>query len=187
MLQDLRGALIGALTAVGVDPERPQEVARRLGLHRNLTWKVSKIVTGRDVFASVSHVLGRFRARVRERRPVGRQAVLAGHGAWFISQISKSPALIAATCRERAASSPSISVTTNGCVTCAKSRRRPPRFWRHSTSTPQVLRFTNALGGYSQSVPWPAGIPAGVPIYMQFLVPDLTMTPNTQDLHPGRR
>jgi hypothetical protein len=59
VLHGLRGALTSALGAVGVDPARPQEVARRLGLHRNLTWKVSKIVTGTNVFAAVPHVPGR--------------------------------------------------------------------------------------------------------------------------------
>ena len=58
VLQALRGALTEALGAVGVDPSRPQEVARKLGLHRNLTWKVSKIVTSTDAFAAVPHVPG---------------------------------------------------------------------------------------------------------------------------------
>jgi len=58
VLQALRGALIEALGAVGVDPSRPQQVARKLGLHRNLTWKVSKIVTSTDAFAAVPHVPG---------------------------------------------------------------------------------------------------------------------------------
>ena len=38
----------------------------------------------------------------------------------------------------------------------------------------QVLRFSNAAGSFSQSVPWPAGIPAGTEITMQFLIQDLS-------------
>jgi hypothetical protein len=59
VLHGLRGALTAALGAVAVDPARPQEVARKLGLHRNLTWKVSKIVTSTNVFAAVPHVPGK--------------------------------------------------------------------------------------------------------------------------------
>lgn len=59
VLQNLRGALTAALHTVDVDPARPQEVARKLGLHRNLTWKISKIVTGTNAFAAVPHVPGR--------------------------------------------------------------------------------------------------------------------------------
>ena len=36
VLQGLRGALTSALATVGVDPARPQDMARTLGLHRNL-------------------------------------------------------------------------------------------------------------------------------------------------------
>jgi hypothetical protein len=59
VLQGLRGVLTDALISVGVDPAKPQEVARLLGLHRNLTWKVSKIITGANVFSAVAHVPGR--------------------------------------------------------------------------------------------------------------------------------
>jgi plastocyanin len=64
-------------------------------------------------------------------------------------------------------------------------------FWMSFASTPldifggtiyttvppnlQVLRFANAGGAFSQSVPWPAGIVGGVPIYMQFLIQDLSV------------
>ena len=59
VLQRLRGALTDALTGLALDPSRPQGLARSLGLHRNLAWKVSKIVTGSDVFAAVTHIPGR--------------------------------------------------------------------------------------------------------------------------------
>lgn len=59
VLQRLRGSLIDALTGLGVDPSRPQDMGRTLGLHRNLSWKVSKIVTGTDVFALVPHIPGK--------------------------------------------------------------------------------------------------------------------------------
>jgi hypothetical protein len=55
----LRGALIEALGAVKADPARPREAARKLGLDKNLIWKVSKIVGQPDVFQAVGHVPGR--------------------------------------------------------------------------------------------------------------------------------
>lgn len=59
VLQSLRGALIEALGAVKADAARPREAARKLGLDKNLIWKVSKIVGQPDVFQAVSHVPGR--------------------------------------------------------------------------------------------------------------------------------
>jgi hypothetical protein len=59
VLQQLRGALIEALSAIGVDPAQPQAAARRLGLNRNLAWKVSRIVAATDAFSAVPHVPGR--------------------------------------------------------------------------------------------------------------------------------
>ncbi len=47
----------------------------------------------------------------------------------------------------------------------------------HPTIPPnlQVLRFSDVAGELSQSVPWPAGIPAGTELYMQFLIQDLSV------------
>jgi hypothetical protein len=59
VLQQLRGALIEALSAIGVDPAQPQAAARRLGLNRNLAWKISRIVTATDAFSVVPQVPGR--------------------------------------------------------------------------------------------------------------------------------
>ncbi|MEM7228052.1 MAG: hypothetical protein AAF432_04470 [Planctomycetota bacterium] len=42
--QALRHALINAFDAVGVNPSTPREASRRLGLDKNLTWKLSRIV-----------------------------------------------------------------------------------------------------------------------------------------------
>jgi len=59
VVHELKWALTGAFGRLDVDPGRPQEVSRRLDLHRNLTWKVSKIVTGTNPFAAVPLVPGR--------------------------------------------------------------------------------------------------------------------------------
>jgi len=62
-------------------------------------------------------------------------------------------------------------------------------FWMSFTSVPfgfwggtvhatppnlQVLTMSNGAGSFSQSVVWPAGVPVGTDIYIQFLVQDLS-------------
>src|ERR1043165_2920698 len=57
-LQEVRGGLIGLYGAVGADPTAPQEVARRDGLNRNLTWKLSRVINAPGPFASLNHLPG---------------------------------------------------------------------------------------------------------------------------------
>lgn len=49
-LLDLRGALTELLLSLDADPTNPQELARRFGLNRNLTWKVSRVIRASDPF-----------------------------------------------------------------------------------------------------------------------------------------
>ncbi len=39
----------------------------------------------------------------------------------------------------------------------------------------QVIRTSNASGAFSQSVPWPAGVPVGTELSLQFLIQDLSV------------
>ncbi len=57
-VQDLRGALEVALRAAGVDPARPQEVARTLGLDKTLAWKAARLVGSADAAAALRFVPG---------------------------------------------------------------------------------------------------------------------------------
>lgn len=50
-LLDLRGALTELLLSLEADPTNPQELARRFGLNRNLTWKVSRLIRASDLFS----------------------------------------------------------------------------------------------------------------------------------------
>lgn len=43
-VHQLRGALIEAYQAIGADPESPREAARTLGIDKNLTWKLGRII-----------------------------------------------------------------------------------------------------------------------------------------------
>ncbi|MDX2130485.1 MAG: hypothetical protein SFY69_00345 [Planctomycetota bacterium] len=57
-LQEVRRSLIELYASVGVDPGQPQAVAKRLGLNRNLTWKLSRVISANDPFASLNHLPG---------------------------------------------------------------------------------------------------------------------------------
>lgn len=57
-LIDLRNAIAEALIASGADPARPQDTARDLKINRNLTWKLSKLISARDLESAFSKVPG---------------------------------------------------------------------------------------------------------------------------------
>jgi len=57
-LQAFRASLIELLAAVDADPGRPQDLARQFGLNKNLTWKISKIVSSPDLYGAVPHIPG---------------------------------------------------------------------------------------------------------------------------------
>lgn len=73
VLQELRTSLSELLTAVGADPTRPQDVSRLLGVNKNLTWKVSKIIREPDPSAVVPQIPGKggFRILFRAARKCG--------------------------------------------------------------------------------------------------------------------
>ena len=57
-LRNLRGALIEVITAVGENPEKPQDLARRFNINRNLTWRMTRVVTSPDLYAAVPQIPG---------------------------------------------------------------------------------------------------------------------------------
>lgn len=56
--QQVRKSLDSVLSAAAVDASEPQEMARRLGVNRNLTWKLSKVLGGNDLYQSLQHLPG---------------------------------------------------------------------------------------------------------------------------------
>ncbi len=52
-VRELRGALLDLYAQVRADADRPQEVSRLLGLNKNLTWKVSRVLQTEDAFAAL--------------------------------------------------------------------------------------------------------------------------------------
>ena len=58
-VRELRGAILALYGEAGADPERPQEVSRRLGLNKNLTWKISRVLQAEDAFEALPLLPGR--------------------------------------------------------------------------------------------------------------------------------
>jgi len=57
-MAELRRALVSLAEAAGCDPLRPQDVSRRLGLNKNLTWKIARIVAAVDSFEALPMLPG---------------------------------------------------------------------------------------------------------------------------------
>lgn len=57
-LQEVRRSLIELYAAAGVDPDKPQEVARRLGINRNLAWKLTKVIQSQGSVVALNYLPG---------------------------------------------------------------------------------------------------------------------------------
>lgn len=58
VIDEFRSALAVVLTNLDVDMARPQDAARRLGLNKNLTWKLSKVISADDIPTAITHLPG---------------------------------------------------------------------------------------------------------------------------------
>jgi hypothetical protein len=58
VLRRVRASFVDVLGVLGLDPESPREVARRLGLDKSLAWKIARIAHGLDLFAIGQHLPG---------------------------------------------------------------------------------------------------------------------------------
>ena len=56
--QGVRGALTEVLVSLDADPTKPQDIARRFGINKNLAWKISKIITVAEPHEIVSNMPG---------------------------------------------------------------------------------------------------------------------------------
>lgn len=52
----VRRALADALVAVNGDPAQPQEISRRFGLDKTLTWKIARVIREDDPWEAVAHI-----------------------------------------------------------------------------------------------------------------------------------
>ena len=57
-LRRVRGSIVETLGALGIENERPQDIARQLGLHKSLAWKIAKIAQASDPFSLYQHIPG---------------------------------------------------------------------------------------------------------------------------------
>ena len=63
-VQGLRGALTELLGSIDGLPDRPLQLARHLGLNKNLAWKLVKIVKANDPIEAVQHIPGESGVRI---------------------------------------------------------------------------------------------------------------------------
>ncbi len=56
--QRIRGTLTELLSSVNADASRPQELARRFGVNKNLAWKIARIVSITEPHAAIPHLPG---------------------------------------------------------------------------------------------------------------------------------
>jgi hypothetical protein len=57
-LLGLRAGLVELYGSIGADPSAPQEVSRRYGITRVLSWKLARVISAPDPIASLSHLPG---------------------------------------------------------------------------------------------------------------------------------
>ncbi|MCC6322600.1 MAG: hypothetical protein IT438_14320 [Phycisphaerales bacterium] len=74
----LRRALADILSSVDADPDQPQEISRRFGLDKTLTWRIARVIRAEDPWEAVPHIprrpsIGIFtRAMTRHGAPADR-------------------------------------------------------------------------------------------------------------------
>src|SRR5690554_4498328 len=57
-LRRLRGAVVETLGSLGLHNERPQDIARQLGLDKSLAWKIARVAQASDPYAMYQHIPG---------------------------------------------------------------------------------------------------------------------------------
>lgn len=63
VLQEVRTSLATLVGSVGANPTQPQEIARRFGLDKTLTWKIARVICDDDTLAAAVHVPGKASVR----------------------------------------------------------------------------------------------------------------------------
>lgn len=63
-VQALRRAFADVLVSVGADASRPQEVSRRFGLDKTLTWRIARVIREEDAWEAVAHIPRRPSVRI---------------------------------------------------------------------------------------------------------------------------
>lgn len=62
-MSEVRRALASIVEAVGANPQQPQELSRRFGLDKTLTWKIARFICDDDMLAAATHLPGRASVR----------------------------------------------------------------------------------------------------------------------------
>jgi hypothetical protein len=62
-LQDVRSSLAALVDSVGANATQPQEISRRFGLDKTLTWKIARVICDDDTLAAAEHLPGKASVR----------------------------------------------------------------------------------------------------------------------------
>lgn len=60
IVQEFRESLDAVYAAIGMDPAQPQEMARRFGLNKTLTWHLSRLLREESALLGMPHIPGTF-------------------------------------------------------------------------------------------------------------------------------
>lgn len=63
-VQSLRRAFADVLVSAGADPEKPQDVSRRFGLDKTLSWRIARVIREEDAWEAVAHIPRRPSVRI---------------------------------------------------------------------------------------------------------------------------
>lgn len=63
-MQALRRAFSDILVAAGADPVRPQDVSRRFGIDKTLSWRIARVIREEDAWEAVAHIPRRPSVRI---------------------------------------------------------------------------------------------------------------------------
>ncbi len=63
VLQDVRSSLAALVESVGANATQPQEISRRFGLDKTLTWKIARVICDDDALAAAAHLPGKASVR----------------------------------------------------------------------------------------------------------------------------
>ena len=63
-VQALRRAFSDVLVSAGADPARPQDVSRRFGLDKTLSWRIARVIREEDAWEAVAHIPRRPSVRI---------------------------------------------------------------------------------------------------------------------------
>ena len=151
-VQALRQALDRLLRSLDADPSRPQDLSRRFGLNKNLTWKLSRLIASSDPAAALRFVPGNSGLKI-VRETLGGMAA-AERDAELATAIERFDAMVTRHAGDRS----SLEMLVQGLA--------------HERLEPETLEAARRLAFQGNSAIW--GVQARVQLSATVLYPSAT-------------